>query len=201
MLTFIVNISEQALSEAHAQGKTITSATLYELLLNQWLRHEFDRAHPRGGLPGLDLEQRWRAVTELAMMFWHRTGRTLNILELPEEMIRAVKELSSNDLNPEQVRHQIGAGTLLVRDEGNNFSFIHWSVMEWLVAKAVAQQLHEGVTPEALGVRELSPLMADFVCELAGRTVAERWAQQALETTASSTIQKNASLMLDRLGR
>jgi WD40 repeat protein/nucleoside phosphorylase len=200
MLGFIADIPEEKLLEARARDKEITSASLYELLLTQWLQHEFDRAHPRGGLPGLDVEQRWRAVTDLAMRLWHRMERTLNILELPTELTAAVKELARHNISSEEVQHQIGSGTLLVRDEGNNFSFIHQSVMEWLVAKAAAQELRQGGTAEALGAREWSPLMADFVWGLAGRKEAEHWAQHVLEMGGTSTLQKNALLMLERLG-
>jgi nucleoside phosphorylase len=200
MLGFIADIPEEELLKARERDQEITSASLYELLLNTWLRHEWDRAHPRGGLPGLDLDQRWKAVTDLAMRLWHRTERSLNILELPEGLIAAVKELSQHTISPEEIQHQIGSGTLLVRDEGNNFSFIHQSVMEWLVAKAVAQELRRGGEAEALAARELSPLMADFVWGLVGREEAEQWARRALAEGASSHASKNALLMLRRLG-
>ena len=201
MLGFIADIPEEELLKAQARDKEITSASLYELLLNTWLQYEWDRAHPRGGLPGLDVNQRWRAVTDLAMRLWHRMERSLNILELPKELIAAVKELAQHTISPEEVQHQIGSGTLLVRDEGNNFSFIHQSVMEWLVAKAVAQELRRGGEVEALATRELSPLMADFVWGLAGRE--EDGAMGAADAGglgSSGEASKNALLLLQRLG-
>gem|GEM_PF-827246 len=200
MLGFISDISEEKLLEAQARDKEITSARLYELLLNQWLVHEFDRAHPRGGLPGLDLKQRWAAVTGLAMRLWHGTELTLNILELPEELTAAVKQLAEQAISSEELQHQIGSGTLLVRDEGNNFSFIHQSVMEWLVAKAVTQELRQEGAKKALAARELSPLMADFVWGLAGREETERWARRTLAEGASGYVHKNALMLLERLG-
>ncbi len=200
MLGFISDIPQEELLKAKRRHQTITSASLYELLLKRWLMHEFDRAHPRGGIPGLNLDQRWKAVTELAMLLWQRTERTINILELPEELTTAVKALATHNLNPEEVKHQIGSGTLLVRDEENNFSFIHQSVMEWLVAKAVSGELQRTGTAAALGVREMSPLMADFVWGLAGRELAEQWAQRALASDATDTVHKNALKMLKRLG-
>lgn len=200
MLSFIVDIPEDDLRAAKAQNNSITSARLYELLLKRWLVNEFERAHPKGAPPGLSEAQRWKAVTDLAMRFWQRTERAINFLELPPELLEAVKALAVHDLSPGVVKHQIGSGTLLVRDEEGNFSFIHQSVMEWLVAKAVAQELEKGVAPVALGARELSPLMTNFVWELAGREVAERWAQSALDADATSTIHKNALKMLKRLG-
>lgn len=199
MLGFIADIPEKELLEAKERNKAITSAGLYELLLNRWLVNEFQRAHPKGALPGLDVTQRWKAVTDLAMRLWQRTERSINILELPQEMVGAVQALATHDLDPGVVRHQIGSGTLLVRDEERNFSFIHQSVMEWLVAKAVAQELkQEGAA--ALRVREISPLMADFVWGLAGREEAERWAQRALAEETGDVILKNALRILERLG-
>jgi hypothetical protein len=156
MLGFIADIPEEKLLEAQARDKEISSASLYEMLLTQWLQHGFDRAHPRGGLPGLDLKQRWSAATSLAMRLWQQVERSINILELPGDLTAAVKALAEHNISSEEVQHQIGSGTLLVRDEGNNFSFIHHSIMEWLVAKAVAQELRQGGAAKALGVQELS---------------------------------------------
>jgi hypothetical protein len=200
MLGFISDIPEEELLKAKERHQTITSASLYELLLSRWLVFEYDRAHPKGGIPGLTVDQRRKAVTDLAMRLWQRTERTINILELPEDLTAAVKALATHNINLDEVKHQIGSGTLLVRDEEDNFSFIHQSVMEWLVAKAIAGELQQTGKAVALGVREVSPLMADFVWGLAGREVAEQWAQDALASGASEAVHKNALKILERLG-
>ena len=194
MLGFIADIPEEDLLEAKARDQKITSAGLYGLLLQRWLVNEFERAHPEGALPGLDVNQRWRAATELAMRLWQRTETTLNVRELPKDLIAAVMALSESKLDLEEARHQIGSGTLLVRDSNDNFSFIHQSVMEWLVAKVVAEQLRQGGTTAALGVQAITPLMADFVWGLAGRAEAERWAQQAVAEKASEIVHKKRAL-------
>jgi WD40 repeat protein/nucleoside phosphorylase len=200
LLGFITEIPEHDLLEARERNKTITSALLYELLLKRWLVNEFQRAHPKGTPPGLDLPQRWKAVTDLAMLLWQRTARTINLQELPEEMIGAVKALATHEIEPGVVRHQIGSGTLLIRDEDGNFTFIHQSVMEWLVAKTAAGELIEGRPPASLGLREITPLMADFVWGLAGRAVAEEWAQRTLSEKAGEILHLNALRILARLG-
>ena len=200
MLGFIADIPEKDLLEAKARDQKITSAGLYELLLQRWLVNEFDRAHPKGALPGLDVAQRWRAVTEVAMRLWQRAEKTLNVRELPKDLIDAVMALSELKLDLEEARHQIGSGTLLVRDSSDNFSFIHQSVLEWLVAKAVAEQFKQGGTAAALGAQAITPLMADFVWGLAGRAEAEQWAQHAVTEKASEIVHKNALLILKRLG-
>ena len=200
MLGFIADIPEKDLLEAKARDQKITSAGLYELLLQRWLVNEFERAHPKGALPGLDVAQRWRAITELAMRLWQRTEKTLNVRDVPQDLIDAVMALSEFKLDLEEARHQIGSGTLLVRDSNDNFSFIHQSVMEWLVAKAVAEQLKQEGTGAALGVQAITPLMADFVWGLAGRAEAERWAQHAVAEKSSDIVVRNALLILKRLG-
>ncbi|WP_437842502.1 pentapeptide repeat-containing protein [Sorangium sp. So ce1153] len=199
MLAFIAEIPEQELLDAKARSTTITSAGLYELLLNRWIIGEFERAHPKGAPPGLDVAQRWRAVTDVAMRLWVRTERCINMSELPDEILDAVRALSVTDLDPGVVKHQIGSGTLLVRDEESNFSFIHHSVMEWLVAKFIAGELAEAGTATALAVREISPLMADFIWALAGRDKAEAWAQRTIQEYVPAVVYKNALRMLERL--
>ena len=68
---------------------------------------------------------------------------------------------------------EIGAGSLLVRDREGRFSFVHRSVMEWLLARDAAAAIAAGQMPSSLEQNELSPLMADFVLGLA-QTVTEK---------------------------
>lgn len=201
MLGFIANIPVEELRKVKERDKEITSASLYEMLLTQWLKSEFERAHPRGSPPGLTLEQRWKAVIELAKRLWHQTERSINIdRELPEETVKAVRALEKLELDAGVLKHQIGSGTLLVRDEEDRFSFIHQSVMEWLVARAVADELMQDGGTTLLGMQEISPLMADFVWGLAGKAKAEQWAQDVLVHGATDTVQKNALLLLKQMG-
>ncbi len=200
MLGFITDIPVEELRAAKARSGKITSAGLYELLMNRWLEHEFERAHPKGGLPGLTVTQRWEAATRLALLLWQRAERTINILELPRELIQQVTQLATHELDSGSATHQIGSGTLLVRDEGNNFSFIHQSVLEWFVARTVAQAIQQQQPAVAFEVRAGSALMVDFVWGLARREQAERWALQVLESQATGPLRENAEQMLQRLG-
>ena len=52
-------------------------------------------------------------------------------------------------LDSDTATHLVGSGTLLVRDEGGRFAFVHQSVMEWLVANHAATGLRSGVGTRA----------------------------------------------------
>ncbi|WP_437565954.1 SIR2 family protein [Sorangium sp. So ce542] len=199
MLGFIAGIDEGKLKEAGVSEGEVTSAELYRLLLDQWLRKEDERAHPRGAQVGLTLEQRWRAVTELAVQLWQRGERAADVSALPSEILAAAQELAKNKLDPGVVAHEVGAGTLLVRDEEGSFSFIHQSVPEWLVARRAADEVAAGGEPVSLGLREMSELMADFFAALAGTDAAVRWARAALASGSNEAAKKNALLVLKRL--
>jgi hypothetical protein len=170
------------------------------MLMNRWLEHEFERAHPKGGLPGLTMEQRWRAATELALLLWRRAERSINILEVPRELLHQVTQLAKHELDSGSATHQIGSGTLLVRDEENNFSFIHQSVLEWFVARTVAEAIRQQEPAVAFEVRAGSALMLDFVWGLAGREQAEQWARRVLASQPTGPLRENAVQLLQRLG-
>lgn len=121
MLGFIADIEEARLRRAKAGDGEITSAGLYRLLLDRWLVWEYERAHPRGAQPGLSVAQRWRAVTELATRLWQRTEQSVNIRELPAELIAAFQALGRHELDVDVTRHQIGSGTPLVWDDQENY--------------------------------------------------------------------------------
>ncbi len=79
--------------------------------------------------------------------------------------------------------------------------------MEWLVANCAAQQLVDGAgvrhAVDALGKARMSPLMADFFCDLAKES-AEPWAQDVLGRIGGDLgafAKDNALLVLQRLGK
>jgi uncharacterized protein YjbI with pentapeptide repeats len=114
---------------------------------------------------------------------------------------RTLTNLPALQLQPDQAAHQIGSGTLLVRDGEGGFGFIHQSVLEWLVANQAAQALRTWTRVDVLTTRPLSPLMADFLSDLTGREATIAWAQQMLTTVdASEHAKQNALLVLERLG-
>ncbi|WP_437730496.1 pentapeptide repeat-containing protein [Sorangium sp. So ce1335] len=199
MLSFISEIDSGELKAARERAGEITSAGLYRLLIERWLKNEFVRANPRGAPPGLSVDQLRKAATTLAMLLWQRTERTLNPSELPQRLLDEVQALSERRMESGTLAHQIGSGTLLVRDEDGNFGFIHQSVLEWLVAREAATEVLKTGDSAALGVREMSDLMIDFFGDLAGPAVSLGWADAALRGAAGETAKKNALRMQARL--
>lgn len=196
MLGFIAALGEDELRAARDRQGAVSAAGLYRSLLERWLAFEQDRRHPPGAAPGLGLPERWAAVTELALWLWTRAEHHVRVEQL--EAIGAVLvELATG--SKEEAGFQIGSGTLLVRDEDGRFSFIHESVMEWLVARACAQALGVEEAPELLGRGKMSQLLADFLIDLAGVEAVTRWSTRALGANLGNVVAGNALLLRQRL--
>ncbi|MFY0576337.1 WD40 repeat domain-containing protein [Cystobacter fuscus] len=118
--------------------------------------------------------------------------------ELPEDLLVAASQ-GEQSLEVEKVRHQLGSGSLLVRDEEGRFSFVHQSVMEWLVAEMAAEQVRSRGESPALGQREMSDLMADFFIALAGREATRVWAEAKSASGEGDMAKRNALHVLSRL--
>ncbi|WP_437763209.1 pentapeptide repeat-containing protein [Sorangium sp. So ce764] len=76
---------------------------------------------------------------ELARLLWDRRARAVGIAELPESLVKGVQPKDGPPLERAMVEFLIGSGSLLVRDAEGAFSFVHRSVLEWLVAEAAAR--------------------------------------------------------------
>ena len=94
-------------------------------------------------------------------------------------------------------------GTLLMRDADGRFTFIHQSIMEWLVAEQVAGAIRQSGGTEILHQNEMSSLMADFLIDLAGRETSMTWAiaiqREDAQTTGGDFAKPNALLVSRRL--
>lgn len=196
MLGFIAALDEHELRAAKDRQGAVSAAGLYRTLLARWLAFEQDRRHPLGAAPGLSLDARWTAVTELALRLWTRAEHHVGVDEL--EAIGAVL-VQLAQASKEEAGFQIGSGTLLVRDEDGRFSFIHESVMEWLVARAGAMALACDEAPELLGRGKMSQLLADFLIDLAGADAVARWSTRALAANLGNATADNALLLRQRL--
>ncbi len=174
MLSFISELSEEELANARSDGGNVTAASLYGALLKRWLSHEVRRQEPRGAPLALTEEQRWDAVTDLALCLWERTERCIHVSELGERVQAALELLARQRMTPAEATHQVGSGTLLVRDDEGRFSFIHQSVLEWLVARKASEE------PEVLKRGTMSRLAAEFFRDLIGRDRAQEWVRSAL---------------------
>jgi nucleoside phosphorylase len=199
MLSFITEIEVAELEAARGRAGQITSASLYKLLIERWLKSELTRANPKGMAPGLTFDQLRKGATALAMLLWQRTEGTVSIRDLPPSVVADVEALEPRKMDPRHVEHQIGSGTLLVRDEDGNLGFIHQSVLEWLVAREAAEAVkRRGDSPD-LNVREMSDLMVDFFGALAGPEVAVAWAEAALRQGTGEIAKTNALSVTRRL--
>jgi WD40 repeat protein len=192
MLSFIAALDEQRLSTAR-WGKELSSADLYQELVNTWLGYEAGRLRPSS----LDTEERRHAVTELALVLWRSTERGARIEELQATTARVLGSLAKKRLEASHAAHVIGSGTLLVRDD-DTFSFVHSSVMEYLVAAEAVRRLDDGRGTDLLGNQEMSPLMVDFFCGLVRRPAAEAWARETLKAARVSPAAKTNALAVSR---
>lgn len=199
MLGFIAELPEEDLRKAGVGQGEITSAVLYRMILERWLRDEAQRIRPKGAPPGLSEEDRWKAVTALALRLWQKTESVVGLADLTEDAAKVLETLSAASIDPDTAAFQVGSGTLLVRDSDGYFSFLHQSVLEWLVARQAAEELESDATPQSLSVRELSPLMADFLISLAGRDATLRWVRRTLVAASADFAKRNALLLAQRM--
>ncbi|WP_437836221.1 phosphorylase family protein [Sorangium sp. So ce1153] len=192
LLSFISEIPERELLGARDRTGKITAAGLYQSLLDRWFRGEDERVHLKGAASTLATEDRWKAVTTLALRLWSRMEPSIHVDELPAEVAKAIIDLSTRQIELDEAVHAVGSGTLLVRDPQGNFSFLHASVLEWLVARAAAAELRQGGEATVLGWREMSELMLEFFTALADRDASVAWARQVLGGVSGEVAKRNA---------
>ncbi|GAA2892854.1 hypothetical protein Acy02nite_40190 [Actinoplanes cyaneus] len=151
---------------------------LYREMVGEWLEQPGDRDPS---------SQRWQAVTLLARRLWETGERALGADVLG----------STADV----LARLAGPGAPLLRDPDRRFRFADPSVLGWLVAREIAGRLELGPRSGGLRVllgRELSPLMVEFLADLAGRDRVRAWAAEALADPESpEEIRAAARRMLD----
>lgn len=197
MLAFIADLPREALLNIQQKRGRISSAGLYEEVVERWMRFEEGRGRHKGAQSGLSAKMRLAAVTELALRMWERGARFVKLGEISQHLAAVLATLEA--IPPRVALHQIGSGTLLCRDEEGQFSFMHLSVQEWLVARAAAAELRADQPAEVLGLGEMSQLMADFLIDLAGPERVARWVRGVLVGSATERARDNALLMKQRL--
>jgi WD40 repeat protein len=194
MLGFITELNKSDLLKAHKKEGVISAADLYRLLLERWLVHEYGRAHPPGSQVALSESARWEAVEAIAIRLWQKTDKFLTHAELIDTTTSAIQRVMFSPPPPDIAAHLIGSGSLLKRDDEGCFFFVHQSVMEWLVARKASKEIRDGGTSILLSSRPLSPLMADFFCDLAGQA-ASNWARvTAVRASIGADVTKNNAL-------
>jgi hypothetical protein len=198
MLGFVADLEEERLRDAQNPAGQISTASLYEKIVDQWLDNEADRHRHRARLPFITKEERLAACSALALRLWVSKDPTIALAELSAEVTRTLDGLAERGFTEDQAAHSIASGSLLIRTDDGAFAFIHQSVMEWLVAKAAATQLDVGRGRSILASRRMSRLMVTFFADLAGRQEARGWADAALTAPdASEAAKQNALAVLD----
>ncbi len=182
LLSFVADLDHDRLRAVAGAGRALSPAGLYEEVFSSWLRFEERRGQGGpGSIPGLSLDQLWRAVTILALRLWESGESALRLDEL-NDVADALNELVDTRLSVPQTAHAVGSGSLLVRTDDGLFRFIHGSVAEWLVAREAGARLDRGDQGEAdlLARRPLSQLAVEFLCDLADHRTCQQWAERVL---------------------
>ncbi|WP_322752719.1 TIR domain-containing protein [Frankia sp. Cas3] len=201
MLSFVADLDAARLAEVAKAGHTLSAAGLYREILTSWLQFEVRRAQGVQGMPvTLSLDDLWTAVRTLALLLWE-SGESFLRLDEISEVATALTTLAKGSMSAQQVTHAIGAGSLLVRADDSLFGFIHFSVIEWLVADDIAHRFRHGEShPALLSRRHLSRLAVDFLCDLASGNACRAWATDALAgSDVDSVARANALKISARL--
>jgi WD40 repeat protein len=182
MLSFIAELGEDELLAARSEDGAISSADLYGKLVARWLGYEAARRQPtRGSSQSLDAGELRDAVDALAVKIWESATEETDLSGLSETVRAALTDLGPAKVDADQAAFIVGSGSLLVRTNDGTFSFVHSSVMEYLVAMQATRQLHtDWPEPMLLAQREMSDLMVDFLRGSVNRDALERWARTVL---------------------
>jgi len=199
MLDFILDIPQKWLRQAEERTGEISAATLYELLVKKWLEFEATKTGKSQGEMALQPEQVREAVTDLAKLLWKMTDPTAGLDELRGAVAEIIRRLNVAGATTDEAVHQLGSGSLLIRQGEGRFAFLHQSVMEWLVANDQAQLIRKGERAILLETNGMSELMADFFWGLASKESAFEWAKGVVEAGHSGNATENAELVLARL--
>ncbi|WP_052721092.1 pentapeptide repeat-containing protein [Actinoplanes rectilineatus] len=205
MLSFIAGIDEERLQAIVQSQGAMSAALLYQEILTFWMRYEERRTQDIPGVPaGLGITDLWLAVSTLALRMWETGSELVDTEQLGTLASSTLDRLAgASHLSAEQVTHALGAGSLLVRTEEGMFGFIHSSVMEWLIAKRVTEELDQSTDPAdlpSLSRQLLTPLTVDFLSDLADARLLQQWASAVLDDdSASGLARTNAGNCIARL--
>jgi 3',5'-cyclic AMP phosphodiesterase CpdA len=196
--TQLAGLAKEVLQEVPARGES-NLAELYRFLLQHWVEGESGRPVSSGEKTPLSPDELWAALTHLALVMWIKGRLAVSPAELPTATRRAIDRLT--DGRPHPRGRQEGAEALLLRNPQGLFYFRHLSIVEWLVARLAAAHVAQGLPPEPLAERPVSPRMADFFCDLAGRDEASRWARSVVtgDGAPAPTLYENAAIVLTSL--
>ena len=184
MLSFIADLERERLEGARDVAGEITPAKLYEVLLERWLDGECKRTQVKKA-------SLWAAVRAFARKLWATPGNAVDLGSLPRDLVPRM-EGHRQALSEEEARLVLGSRSLLKRDAEGLFSFVHRSVLEWLVASEAVTELRETGDAPVLDADAMSPLMARFFVNIAGKEDAAQWTRRVFAAATGEVTQKNA---------
>lgn len=201
MLAFVAEMSEERLRAVRNDEGRLSTAGLYEEIIDVWLSNEEARQRHPQGLPSLGKDERLAACTSLALRLWESKDLTIALKDLSAEVSAALSGLAERGYSDATVSHSIGSGSLLVTTDDGAFAFVHQSIMEWLVANAAAHDVRVERQAQVLASRRMSRLMVEFFVDLAGRVPAARWAGVVLaDPQAPQAAKQNGLSVRQRTG-
>lgn len=205
MLAFICELPIDDLRSAIGGGMGMSAGLLYQTLIARWLGYEFARvAHPGvGGV--LTASQRLSAASYIAYRMWVNGTSEIALDELGADVEDALFELSEAEIPTPYATHQVGSGSLLVRDGEASFRFVHRSIAEWLVAYRAAEMMTAsrlgGVwqVDSLMAAGRLSPLMCRFLRDLVAPDALRQWVSAVLADASreASQVKENALLLVE----
>ena len=164
MLAFIAALDEDRLRAVQQEEGRISAAELYQELVDYWLIGQANQRHRRAQ-QALNEQERLDVCTTLAVKLWTSISPTIPLADLSAHVSATLTDLADRGYSADQATQTVGSGTLLVRTDDGAFTFVHQSVMEWLVANAAARQLRDRTAADTLSSRRISRLMVDFLCD------------------------------------
>jgi WD40 repeat protein/3',5'-cyclic AMP phosphodiesterase CpdA len=200
MLAFVAQLTDERLLAVEAGDHQLTAAALYAEIIDYWLANEEQRQRHSQGLAALTQDERFQVCTSLALRMWRANEPKISLRDLTSEVVATLTRLAERGFSDDQAAHSIASGSLLVRTGDDAFTFVHQSVMEWLVAAHAARELKESGAATSLHSREMSRLMAAFFTDLAGHEAAREWASRILADHAvPEAARQNALAVSARL--
>jgi WD40 repeat protein len=199
MLSFILRLTEAQLTEAAKKG-LITSAELYRLVIvDAWLADQAECMAAPGGAPAPSAAMLQEAVTRLARHLWRNPGQSVPASAFEAHVGERLRALCEGD--GEVAGQWLRARTLLVRADDGGFELVHQTVMEWLVAEALAGDWASAETRAELEGGKLSVFMIDVLRDRLGDEAVGAWAEAVVRSQAADRLAENARAVLGRLGR
>ncbi|MFB9630293.1 NACHT and WD40 repeat domain-containing protein [Nonomuraea helvata] len=190
MLSLVADLPGERLRMVATAGGAISPAGLYEEILSSWLAFEEHRVRVPGSAAALSIEELWQAVTALALRLWESGESLLGVEELTE-IGETLTDLAGGRVSAAHAAHAVGSGSLLVRTEEGMFGFIHFSVLEWLIARYIASG---DLAP--LSHRSLSALTVEFLCDLADVRWLLAWVRRTLADADADDISRSNAVKI-----